>query len=826
MSTQRLARISRLRQGARAGAATALAAAALAGAGPAAAAHRDGAAAPRAGQAAAGTISTVAGGVGGPGRATKVALDVGLGASTCGVSFGAGHVYIGAADTVRQVTPASDFLVTPAGNANTGPLGDGGRATKAGMDVCGTTVDHSGNLVVGDLAHHRVRVVAASTGTFYGQAMTAGHIYSIVGTGKAGFSGDGGPATQAKINTPFGVAVDPAGNVVLSDGFNQRVRMVAEQTGTFYGKATTAGHIYTIAGNGKGGTSGDGGPATKAEFHLPQGVAIDAAGNLVITDVGNNRIRVVAARTGTFYGQAMTGGDIYTIAGDGQHGFSGDGGPATSATLTSPQAVAVDAAGDVLIADTDNNRIRVVAASTGTSYGQAMTAGDIYTIAGGGTHGLGDGDPAVMARLANPKGVAVDSAGNVLIADTDTRRARVVAATTGTSYGQPMTAEHIYTIAGTGRYSFSGDRGLATRAEFSNPSKAAADHAGNLIVTDSSSGRIRVAAAATGTFYGQAMTAGHIYTVAGGGKGGDGGPATSAQLRNPEGVVADAAGNLVIADTGHNRVRVVATTTGTFYGQSMTAGDIYTIAGDGMRRFSGDGGPATSAGLSCSDVAVDAAGNVVIADTVNSRIRVVAATTGTFYGQAMTGGDIYTVAGDSTHGFSGDDGPATSAELDFPIGVTVDAAANLAIADTLNNRIRVVATTTGTFYGQAMTAGHIYTVAGTGTFGFSGDGGPATSAELGSPYDAAAGPAGNLVIADTDNSRIRVVAATTGTFYGQAMTAGNIYTVAGNGGTGFSGDGGPAARASLADPTGVTVNAAGDLVITDNSNDRIRVATR
>src|SRR5690348_14842961 len=166
MSTQRLARISRLRQGVRAGAVTALAAAALAGAGPAAAAHRDGAAAPRAGQAPAGTISTVAGGVGGPGRATKVALDVGLGASTCGVSFGTGHVYIGAAGTVRQVTPATDFLATPAGNANTGPLGDGGRATKAGMDVCGTAVDHSGNLVAGDLAHHRVRVVAASTGTF------------------------------------------------------------------------------------------------------------------------------------------------------------------------------------------------------------------------------------------------------------------------------------------------------------------------------------------------------------------------------------------------------------------------------------------------------------------------------------------------------------------------------------------------------------------------------------------------------------------------------------------------------------------------------------
>ena len=215
------------------------------------------------------------------------------------------------------------------------------------------------------------------------------------------------------------------------------------------------------------------------------------------------------------------------------------------------------------------------------------------------------------------------------------------------------------------------------------------------------------------------MTAGDIYTVAGtgpgGGYGGDGGPATAAALNFPAGITVDAAGNLVIADEFNNRVRVVAEHTGTFYGQVMTAGDIYTVAGDGTDGYSGDGGPATAAALSrFRAVAVDGAGNLLIADTDNNRVRVVPESTGSFYGQAMTAGDIYTVAGDGTAGFSGDGGPAAAARLHGPKGVTVDGAGNLVIADEVNDRVRVVAEHTGTFYGQAMTAGHIYTVAGNG----------------------------------------------------------------------------------------------------------------
>jgi hypothetical protein len=353
--------------------------------------------------------------------------------------------------------------------------------------------------------------------------------------------------------------------------------------------------------------------------------------------------------------------------------------------------VAVDGARNLLIADTGNDRVRVIANSSGSFYGQAMTAGDIYTVAGGGTADLGDGGPATSARVSSPAGVAVDGARNLLIAE-------------------------------------SGD------------------------------GRIRVVAATTGSFYGQAMTAGHIYTVAGGAiQGlGDGGPATSAHLSSPQKVAVDGTGNLVIADAGNNRIRLVASRTGTFYGRAMTAGDIYTVAGNGTRAFSGDGGPATGAAIaSPAGVAVDRAGNLVIADTLSWRIRVVAVRSGAFYGRAMTAGDIYTVAGDGTAGFSGDGGPATKAQLFDPGGVSLDGAGNLVIADTLNERVRVVAERTGTFYGQAMTVGDIYTVAGQNG-GFSGDGGPGIRASLSFPGGVGVS-GGNILIADSGNNRIRKI---------------------------------------------------------------------
>jgi hypothetical protein len=577
-----------------------------------------------------------------------------------------------------------------------------------------------------------------------------------------------------------------------------------------------------VAGTGTPGFSGDGGPGTSAQLDNPGQVSVDGSGNLVIADFGNNRIRVVAAATGTFYGQGMTAGDIYTVAGTGTAGFSGDGGPATSAKLDA-RGVTVDAAHNLVIADTANQRIRVVAESSGTFYGQAMTTGDIYTVAGNGTAGFKDIRPALKGELNNPDAVAVDGSGNLVIADNGNQRVRVVAKSSGTFYNQPMVAGDIYTVAGHANTGSVGDGGTATTAELSSPAGLLLDGSGNTLIADTADNRIRVVAGTTGTFYGQSMTAGDIYTIAGtGGVGhsGDGGPASIATLDKPQGVALDPSGNVLIADTRSGRVRVVAETTGTFYGQSMNAGFIYTVAGGGTGGTS-NGIPATSAALGFANgVTVDGSGNLVIA-TSKQRVRVVAETTGTFYGQAMTAGDIYTVAGSGGTGFSGDGGKATKAHVVNPESVTVDPQGNLVIADTGNNRIRVAAAATGTFYGQAMTAGDIYTVAGGGTGGL-GDGGPATSAQLTGPWAATLDSAGNLVITDTGDSLIQVVAGTTGTFYGQAMTAGDIYTVAGNGTDGFAGDGGPATSAELGLPEATVTDAAGDLLISDTGSSRIR----
>ncbi|HXB70989.1 MAG TPA: BACON domain-containing carbohydrate-binding protein [Candidatus Acidoferrales bacterium] len=340
----------------------------------------------------------------------------------------------------------------------------------------------------------------------------------------------------------------------------------------------------------------------------------------------------------------------------------------------------------------------------------------------------------------------------------------------------------IYTIAGNGTQSsseistFGGDNGPATNAELDRPSGVAVDSGGNLYIADGFNNRIRK------------VSNGVITTVAGDGTSGftgtplgDNGPATSAQLRSPQGVAVDSAGNLYIADFGDGKVRKV------------TNAVITTVAGNGTVGSSGDNGPATSAQLAGpAGVAVDSGGNLYIADFGDGRIR------------KVSNGVITTVAGNGTFGSSGDNGPATSAQLAGPQGVAVDSAGNLYITEigyTPATRIRKVSN------------GVITTIAGDGTSGFSGDNGPATSAELNNPEGVAVDSAGNLFIADTVNHRIRKV------------SNGVITTVAGNGLGGFSGDNGPATSAELAGPYGVAVDSAGNLYIADTSNNRIRILT-
>jgi hypothetical protein len=362
----------------------------------------------------------------------------------------------------------------------------------------------------------------------------------------------------------------------------------------------------------------------------------------------------------------MIGEHIYTVAGSGTgggHGHLGDGGPATKAVIRGPTGVAIDAHGNLVIADTGDNRVRVAAAATGRFYGKAMTAGDIYTVAGGGT-GLADGAAAGKAFLAHPRAVAVDSAGNIAVADAFARRLRLVAERAGTFYGVRMRAGRVYAIAGTGLAWLSGSGGPATAAQLL-PNSVAIGRGGNLLVADADYSTyrsdVRLVAATTGTFFGQHMTTGHIYTIAGAGNdgySGDGGPAVLARLRlstksaggDGGAIAASRTGNLVIYDSGNNRVRVVADRSGRFYGIAMKAGHIYTVAGNGKESDSGDGGLATKAGVfssfdDCLGIAVDASGNIAISASLHNVIRMVAAVSGTFYGVPMKAGHIYRVAG-------------------------------------------------------------------------------------------------------------------------------------------------------------------------------------
>ena len=334
----------------------------------------------------------------------------------------------------------------------------------------------------------------------------------------------------------------------------------------------------------------------------------------------------------------------------------------------------------------------------------------------------------------------------------------------------------ISTVAGSGTFGFGGDGGPATAAQLYTPSGAALDGAGNLYIADTGNNRIRKVDADTGV----------ISTVAGDGTpgfGGDGGPAVSAQLRRPRGVATDGSGNLYIADTSAPRIRKVD-----------SSGVISTVAGDGTPGSGGDGGPAVAAQLGVPfGVALDGAGNLYIADRGN-RIRKVDADTGV----------ISTVAGDGTRGFGGDGGPAVAAQLNWPTGVALDGAGNLYIADFNNQRIRKVDAGTGV----------ISTVAGIGTHGSRGDGGAAVSAELEYPSGVALDGAGNLYIADWANQRIRKV-----------DPAGVISTVAGDGTKGYGGDGGPAVAAQLDHPFGVALDGDGNLYIADSGNHRIRRLT-
>lgn len=640
--------------------------------------------------------------------------------------------------------------------------GDGQPAVQApSMRPYNLATDAAGNVYIVDSFNDRIRKVD-----------TSGIITTFAGNGRFGFSGDGGPAIDAKLNIfSGGLTLDRQGNLYIADDGNNRVR-----------KVDRAGIITTVAGNGKAsncleedctGLIGDGGRATRAVVTIPLGLAFDGAGSLYIAAPGDDRIRKVDPA-----------GIITTYAGNGTIGYTGDGGPATQAALAFPPAVAVDSAGNLYFSDNFNTRIRKVDAVS-----QIIT-----TIAGSDNQALGDGGPATAAQIKNCFGIAVDSADNLYLTDLYYNRIRKV-----------NRAGIINTIAGTGR-SFAGDGGPATKAAIDNTYNFSfIDPTGNFYLTDTYNDRIRkvdplgvITTIAGDGFNTCGVEAGIGDDSCHGRFAGDGGPAITASLNRPSGMARDHAGNIYIADRDNNRIRKID-----------PSGIMTTVAGNGQNDANGlclppspgigDGGPATSGCLGGPlSVAVDRAGNLYIADAVNARIR-----------KVDTAGIITTYAGNGERGTSGDGGPATDAALDYITGVALDRTGNLYIATFFQNRVRKVdaaLSEDGTH--------HISTVAGTGTCGFSGDGSPATSAELCIPEGVVVAADGNLYIADTDNERVRKV-----------DTSGIITSVAGGSDPGtyyYGGDGGPATKAGFYFPTGVVVSASGDLYISDSLNRRIR----
>jgi len=439
---------------------------------------------------------------------------------------------------------------------------------------------------------------ASAASAVYGQQVTL--TATVTAVPPSGGTPTGGTVTFMDGSTALGTATLVAGTATLTTtalavGAHSLSAVYGGNGAAFAGSSTAAvgpsSIITTVAGDGykagtgNGGYSGDGGPATAAEINQPQAIAVDAAGDIFIADTNNNVIREVNHATGV----------ITTVAGDGTAGYAGNGGLATAAKLDNPEGVAVDAAGDIFIADTNNNVIREVNHTTGV----------ITTVAGDDIEGYsGDGSSATAAELSSPDGVAVDAAGDIFIADYGNNRIREVNA-----------KGVISTVAGSAHSRrdssyYSGDGGLATAAQIYEPGGVAVDAAGDIFIADSGNNCVREVNHATGI----------ITTVAGNGNGaagytGDGGQAVAAEFDWTGYVAVDAAGDLFIVDSSNNLVREV----------NHATGIVTTVAGNGTAGYSGNGGLATAAEIDGpSAVAVDAAGDLFIADCSNNTIRKVA----------------------------------------------------------------------------------------------------------------------------------------------------------------------------------------------------------
>ena len=690
-----------------------------------------------------------------------------------------GNVYV--VDTrnhrIRRID-ADGVVSTFAGTGEDGDEGDGGPASDAQLCFpAGAAADAAGNLYIADTWNHRIRKVDAE-----------GVITTFAGTGGWGSGGDGGPASDARLAYPIGVAADATGNLYIADSWNHRVR-----------KVNPDGEITTLAGTGRRGDGGDTGPASRAQLAYPSGVAVDAVGNLYIADSWNHRLRKVDPD-----------GEITTLAGTGERGDGGDGGLAVDAGLAYPSGVAAAATGSVYVAtfvpESGNRRIRRIDAG-----------GTISAFAGVGGSGYGgNGGPAGAAQLANPLGVAVDVVGNVYIADTRNTRIRVVRpgiqlrvalGSSGEHVALVVTEGGVLTLGGSpvvdGRevaanngnlYSLTADPARLVAATYLVESQSVRLPGGGVTLTRDEDGTWRIA--------GDAVEHGHrhplggkeyvlefvegswglaeyaIETVAGvADAAADGILATTAFLRSPSDVAVDGGGNLYVTDWHGHRVRKID-----------PSGIVTSLAGTGDWGFSGDGGPATEAMLNHPfAVAADATGDVYVAERDGRRIR-----------RIDPSGVITTFAGTGEWGDRGDGGPAIEAPVPRPLGVEVDSGGTVYVST--DHRVRTIDD-----------SGIIATLAGTGDVGSTGDGDPAVQAELADPHGIAVDPAGNIYVAEWYGHRVRRIDG-----------SGIITTFAGTGDQGYTGDGGLATLARLEYPLGVAIDSAGNVYVAEDYGERVR----
>lgn len=359
----------------------------------------------------------------------------------------------------------------------------------------------------------------------------------LVGSGATGSGGEGSAPEATPLNAPAGVAVHSSGGLVFVEKDMHRIRMRAKQAGTYFGVAMAANRVYTVAGTGAQGWSGDGSSATGATFQFPSAIALDASGSLYVADTDNNVIRKVASS-----------GTISTVAGNGVYGSSVNGYPANTAQMKKPQGILLDASGNLFIADTENNRICMVPSVAGTYFGISMAAGYMYTVAGnGGLGNSGNAGPATSASLNQPRAIALDDGGHLFIADTGNHSVRMVASSAGNYYGQTRVANYIYNVVGTGAPGFSGDGGAAASATLNTPSSLVFDASYTLFIADSLNHRIR-----------RFSTAGTVSTVAGSVAGmGNGLAVVDGKLNFPRGLAVTPDQRVVIADQDNHLIRLL-----------------------------------------------------------------------------------------------------------------------------------------------------------------------------------------------------------------------------------------------------------------------------